>query len=419
MINEARLISAIVNNKDIAPVLNSQNVEMLFPVHGDIWEYTKDYFIKNREIVPGSILTETFPDFNLLASEQTSGTVKHYLEQLRDEFITNQLERVAIGLAKDAGKKSNTDLIRKLSSIVSDLNRVSSGVKDLDITDPELSMEHYTEMKHIMELNGGVLGIRSGFDSIDVNYPTGYAPGQLIFIISRTNQGKSWLALDFAINAWAQGKRILYVSLEMSPQSVRDRAYTFMSKGDFKMSDLARASVDLDALKVWTNANMQSNGSFVVTASDGMGDFTPAQLQGKIEQYGPDLVVVDYLQLMSDNRGSTGETERVRNASKELKSLSMTSSIPIIAVAAASSHETKEYNTPPQIYETAGSKQAAFDADLVLSLISHKEHDGALKTEICARKNRNGPLFDFVVRLDIEGGTIKEEWPETSPFDEE
>lgn len=419
MINEARLLSAVVNNKDIAPLFNSQNVDMLFTVHGDLWDYIKTYYIQNRAIVPQQILVEQFPDFHPLPKEDTSGTVKHYLEQLRDEFTTNVLERIAVGLAVDVGNKSNTDLIRKLNGMLSDLTKVSSGIKDLDITDPEKSMEHYSEMKRIMEENGGVMGIRSGFDSIDASYPTGFAPGQYIFIMSRTNQGKSWFALDLAINAWAQGKKVLYISLEMSPQSVRDRAYTLMSKGEFKMSDLSRAQINLDDMKVWTNANMQGNGSFVVSSSDGMGDFTPAQLQGKIEQYGPDIVFVDYLQLMSDNRGSTGETERIRNASKELKSLSMTGSVPIIAVAAASSNDTKEYSKPPEIFETAGSRQAAYDVDLVLAMFSHKQHDGSLRTEIVARKNRNGPLFDFVVRLDIEGGTITEEWEQGLLDDDE
>lgn len=690
MINEGRLISAVINNKDIAPVLNSQNVEMLFPSHADIWDFIKNYYIQNRQIVPLQILSENFKDFQILPKDETSGTVKHYLEQLRDEFTTNILGRISVGLSKEVGIRSNKDLIRKLTSAVSDLNKISTGIKDLDITDSEKSMEHYSEMKRLMELNGGVMGIRSGFDSIDASYPTGFAPGQVVMILSRTNQGKrlridepiptpngwttmqylragdkvfgrdgkscnviavseidpnpnsykvilsdgaeieadldhqwvtttylerrknenpkirttkeilstlrhngrinhaipknaaielpeqeleidpyvlgmgltenknlndkcipnkylrasiaqrmnllrglmdgagttsgtkselcftdkklsedatelmrslgirvsckvvhkglkyrmsfvstecpfsipakvekwkpvnesrnahrtirdivpvisspmrcitvdskdntyiagkdwivthnSWFALDLAINAWAQAKKILYVSLEMSSSSVRDRAYTFMSKGEFKMSDLSRAQIDLDAMKLWTNTNMQTNGSFVVTSSDGMGDFSPAQLQGKIEQYGADIVFVDYLQLMTDNKESSGETERIRRISKELKSLSMSSEIPIVIVAASSFNETKEYNKPPEIFEVAGSKQAAYDYDLVLSMFSHKQNDGSLRTEIVARKNRNGPLFDFVVKLDIENGTITEEWNNDSLFDDE
>lgn len=420
MIHEGRLLSAIINNKDIAPVLNTPNVDMLFESFQDVWEFMKQYYIANRAIVPATVVEENFKDFTILPEEHTAGTVKHYLEQLRENFTTNRLDRIAVGLSKSVGNHSNAEILKQLGSMMADLTKIASGVKDLDITDTEKSMEYYTEKKQLMEQNGGVMGIRTGLDSIDACYPTGFAPGQFIFIISRTNQGKSWFALDMALNAWAQGKKVIYVSLEMSPQSVRDRAYTFMSKGQFKMSDLSRAQIDLDEMKQWTNANMSSNGSFVVTSSDGMGDFSPAQLQGKIEQYGPDIVFVDYLQLMTDNSGSSGETDRIRRVSKELKSLAMTSGVPIIAVAAASSNDTKEYNKPPEIYETAGSRQAAYDTDLVLALISHRQHDDTLLTEIVARKNRHGPLFNFKVKLDIENGSITELWDdEDNPFDKQ
>lgn len=418
MINEAKLISAVLNKKDIAPILNSAHSDDLFQSYGDVWNYIKDYYYQNRAVVPTNIIRENFPDFDFINDKETTGTVKHYLEQVRDDYLTSQLGRIAKGLAKDVGEKSNADLIRKLNGMLSDLTKVTSGIKDLDITDQQKSMEHYTEIRKRMDENGGVLGIRSGFDSIDASYPTGFAPGQFIMIMSRTNQGKSWLALDLAINAWAQGKKVLYVSLEMSPPSVRDRAYTLMSRGQFRMSDLARAQINLDDLAKWTDGNLRADQSFVVSSSDGMGDFSPSQMQAKIDQYGVDIVFVDYLQLMSDNRGSTGETERIRNVSKEIKSSALSNEIPIVAVVSASSNDTKEYSKPPEIYEVASSRQAAFDADLVLSLFS-RSVDGILRTEIVARKNRNGPLFDFMVKLDVEGGTIEEEWQESLLDDDE
>jgi replicative DNA helicase len=332
---------------------------------------------------------------------------------LTEEFKVTYLERISRGLAKDIGVKSNESLIGALNDYLGQLNRISGGVRDLDITDYEKAMEHYSTTQVLMEQNGGVLGIRTGYDSIDANYPTGLYAGNYVMILSRTNQGKSFVALDIAINAWAQAKRVLFISLEMSSAAVRDRAYTFMSQGQFSMSELCRAQIDLEEISLWTKANFSSNQTFIVSSSDGMGGLSPAQLQAKIDQYAPDVVFVDYLQLMSDNRGSTGETERIRNVSKELKELAMLNNIPIVAVVSASSNETKEYNSPPQIYEVASSRQAAFDADLVISLIGHKQSDGTSLLEMVARKNRNGPLFDFILKMDIQNGKIVEVWDES------
>jgi replicative DNA helicase len=418
LINEIRVISAVINEKDIAPLINGSHVDQLFQSYGDVWSYIKEYYTKHRSIVPADILSERFTEkshsFKLI---ETSGTVKHYLEQLRDEYTTTMIEKIARGMANDVGSKPNAELLGNLQRRLTEISKVSSAVRDLDITDADKAVDHFTEIKRKMAENGGVLGIRTGFDSIDANYPTGFGPGQYIMIISRTNQGKSWLALELAINAWRQGKKVLYVSLEMSPELVRNRAYALMSTGQFNMSDLSRAEIDLDSMKIWTNDKLGSDNSFVVIGSEGMGGFNNMHLQSKIDQYGPEIVFVDYMQLQEDNRNSSGETERVRNVSKENKSTAMTNDIPVVCVASASSNETKEYFTPPQIYEVAGSRQSAFDADLVLALISHKQRDGTSLTEVIARKNRHGPLFNFMLCMDIANGTIKEVWAE--PDEEE
>lgn len=413
MQNEIRVISAVVNARDIAPLINGSNVDQLFTSYGDVWGFIKEYYYKHREIVPKDILVERFDNeqsrirFKLV---ETSGNVKHYLEQLRDDYKASTLERMLRGASADFGKKPNDDLIHQLNKRLSDLTKVSMAVRDLDITDHTKAVEHYTEVRRLMELNGGVLGTRFGYDSIDANYPTGKGAGHYVMILSRTNQGKSWLALDLAINAWVQGKRILYASLEMSPELVRDRAFALMSSGAFSMSDLSRAQIDITQMKSWASNNLKADNSFVVVGSDSMGDFTPAAMQAKIDQYGPDEVYVDYIQLMSDNKGSSGATERIRNVSKELKATANMNEIAVIAVASASAHETKEYFSPPQIYEVAESRQSAYDCDLVLSLISKKQSDGSSLTEIIARKNRHGPLFDFILRMDIANGKISEEW---------
>lgn len=418
MINEIRVISAVIKEKDIAPLINGSNVDQLFSTYGDVWLFIKEYYVKHRQIVPADILNEKFKDdnhsFKLI---ETSGNVKHYLEQLRDEYTYTMLEKMTRGMANDLGRKPNMELLGNLHKRLVEISKVSNAVKDLDITDSNKAVEHFTDVKKRMEENGGVLGIRSGFDSIDANYPTGWGPGQYIMIISRTNQGKSWLALQLAINAWAQGKKILYVSLEMSPELVRNRAYALMSKGVFSMSDLSRADIDLGSMERWSSDKLDSDNSFVVIGSEGMGGFNNMHLQAKIDQYGPDIVFIDYMQLQEDNKGSSGETEKVRNVSKENKSTGMTNDIPVICVASASSNDTKEYFTPPQIYEVAGSKQSAFDADLVLSLISHKQRDGSSLTEVIARKNRHGPLFNFMLKMDIAAGNIEEVWVDPNEED--
>jgi replicative DNA helicase len=409
MQNEIRVISAVVNNKDIAPTLSGGNVDQLFDTHRDVWDFMKEYYYKYRSVVPKDIISENFPDVELV---ETSGEVKHYVEQLKSEYQTAMLARIAKGISKDIYNLPPDKLIDVIQGKMTDLVSMSTSVRDLDITDADKANDHYIEKKQLMEAHGGVLGIRSGFDSIDAHYHTGFAPGQYITVLSRTGQGKSFFAVKLAINAWLQGKKVLYVSLEMPAESLRDRAYTFMSEGEFGLSALSRAEIDLEKIKSWTNDQFNTDGSFIVTASDSMGEFSPTHLQAKIDQYAPDIVFVDYLQLMADRRNSSGSTERVRNTSKEVKSVAMVNNVPIVMIAAASMNESKEYFDPPQIYECAESKQAVYDVDLCLALISEKLQDptGNIfhKMEVVARKNRHGADFAFQVKMDIANGLMTE-----------
>lgn len=407
MKNEIRVISSIVRDKNIAPALAMSNVDKLFFDCEDVWEFIKDYYYKHREIVPEDLLQERFE----LELVETSGTVKHYLEQLRDEYQTVQLDRIARGLAKDLDEKPNKAIISKLQEMMIDVIGVTADVKDLDITDTKLAIDHFIETKKRMEENGGVLGIRTGYDSIDASYPTGLAGGHYIAVLSRTGQGKSWFVLSIANNVIRQGKTVLYISLEMPPEDVRNRSYSLLSEGKFTMNDLGRANFDMDDMIKWSEETLENAGKLIVVGADGMGDFSTPMLQSKIDQYSPDLVILDYLQLEQDKRNSSGETERVRNASKENKATALVNNIPVIVVAAASSHETKEYNTPPQIYECAGSRQAVFDVDLLLSLISKKTGVSGYEMEVVSRKNRHGPDFDFRIEMDISKGVFKEAFP--------
>lgn len=404
MKNEIRVISSVVNEKNLAPALAMSNVDELFYDYADVWEFIKEYYYRNREVAPKDLLEEQF-DIEL---PDTSGTVKHYLEQLRDEYQTMMLDRISRGLAKDLEAKPNSVLIDKLQEMMIKVVGVTADVKDLDITDTKIAIDHFIETKKRMEENGGVLGIRSGYDAIDASYPTGLAGGHYVVVLSRTGQGKSWFVLSIANNVILQGMNVLYISLEMPPDDVRNRSYSLLSEGKFTMNELTRASFDIDDMKKWTDEKFNKLGKLWVVGTDGMGDFSTPMIQSKIDQYAPDLVVVDYLQLLQDKRNSSGETEKIRNVSKEAKSLSLTNNIPIIMVAAASSHETKEYNNPPQIYECAGSKQAVFDVDLLLSLISKKVNSSAFDMEVVSRKNRHGPDFDFKIDMDISKGIFRE-----------
>ena len=69
-----------------------------------------------------------------------------------------------------------------------------------------------------------------------------------------------------AVNAWQQGFKPMIVSLEMSPETMRDRLYTIMGEGTFRNSDLARGNVNSDDFRSWSKRNFEDKNGFIIVS---------------------------------------------------------------------------------------------------------------------------------------------------------
>ena len=211
----------------------------------------------------------------------------------------------------------------------------------------------------------------------------------------------SWLALYIAVQAWLNGKRPLIISLEMTENEVRNRAYTIMGKGRFSHRKMSAGQHDIDEFKSWASGYFNNRPSFHIVSNDGLGEVTPSVLRGKIDQYKPDIVFIDYIQLMQSNSPTDNEVVKIKNISRELKILAITEEVPIIAIASATPDDATNMNSVPTLGQVAWSKQLAYDADFVLALGRQPTSD---ILECVFRKNRNGYLGEFLVQVDFDSG---------------
>jgi replicative DNA helicase len=147
----------------------------------------------------------------------------------------------------------------------------------------------------------------------------------------------------------------MIVSLEMSPENMRDRIYTMLGSGIFRASDFSRGSVNLDDFNHWANKKFVDKRGFILVSNEGMGDVTPQTVQGKIDQHRPDLVILDYHQLFNDTKKSNSEVERNRNISREFKLLAVRNNIPVIDITAATADDVSDHNNPPMLNQVAWS----------------------------------------------------------------
>ncbi len=392
---EAKVISALLQDKQMHVLLQA-NVENLLRTHNDVWNFIRLYFDNNSAVPPVSLVVEKFRDFQPI---EGVGATKHHLEELQTEYLNESLKDILRSAAGQVQVGSGTEALNGLITKTSELKKNTSAIRDIDATDLDSAVAYFEKIQQ-QKLTGQV-GIKTGLPGFDNYLPSGIMPGQLGVFLAYPGIGKSWLALYFAVQAWKQGKSPLVISLEMSETEVRNRVFAIMGEGLWSHRKLSNGEVELDMLKNWHANKVAGKPEFHIISNDNGGEVNPSVVRGKIDQYKPDFVIVDYLQLMSPNQKSENETVRMKNLSRELKLMAISEEVPIIAISSATPDDVKDLNTPPTLGQTAWSRQIAYDADWVMALGRPVNSD---IIECVFRKNRNGFMGDFLVQVDFDKG---------------
>jgi len=392
---EAKVLAAVLKDKQIHVLLQA-NPDNLFRSHKDIWNFIRDYSEQNSTVPTPSLVIEKFRDFN---PQGEIGNTKHHLEELRTAFLEDSLSNILMSTANQLQNHKPNEALNSLIAKTSEIKKVTADIRDVDAVDIEDALSHF---KHIKELNAkGNYGIKTGLAGFDNYLPAGITPGQFGILLAYPAIGKSWLALFMAVQAWKNGRKPLVISLEMTETEVRNRVYTIMGQGMFSHRKLSAGQVDDESFKLWGQQHLQNMPSFNIVSNDGVGELSTSVLRGKIDQYSPDIVFVDYIQLMQSNIPTDNEVVKIKTISRELKVLAIGEQVPIVAIASATPDDATDMNSVPTLGQVAWSKQLAYDADWVLAL---GRAQGSTILECAFRKNRHGFSGDFMIDVDFDSG---------------
>jgi replicative DNA helicase len=393
--SEAKVISAVLEDKQVHVLLQA-NIDGLLRTHNDVWNFIKRYAETNGTVPPSSLVVEKFRDFSPVSGV---GTTKHHLEELQADYLNDSLKDIIRNAATDVQGGQGVKALEGLITKTSELKKNTSAIRDIDATDIQSAIAYFENVKKQQEL--GKIGIKTGLPGFDNYLPSGIMPGQLGIFLAYPGIGKSWLALYFAVQAWKQGKTPMIISLEMSETEVRNRVFAIMGEGLWSHRKISNGDIEIDMLKKWHENKIEGKPPFHIISNDSGGEINPSVIRGKIDQYKPDFIIVDYLQLMAPNQKSDNETVRMKNLSRELKLMSISEEIPIIAISSATPDDVTNMSTVPTLGQTSWSRQIAYDADWVLALGRGANSD---IIECAFRKNRNGFMGDFLVQADFDKG---------------
>ena len=395
MSTEGDLLSAVLNDKHIH-ILMQANVDSLLTTHADIWKTIKDHYNLFGGVPSYDQVKKRHPDFDY--NKDIKGT-EYLLDEVRNEFLDSGVRAMIMSAAGYIQDKKTNEALDKVINDAAKLKRMTSRVHDIDAADADAAASYY-ELVEKQRENGG-LGVMTGLAAFDIALPSGIMPGHFGVILAYPSIGKSWLMAYFAVQAWRNGKTPLIISLEMTEAEVRNRIYTIIGNGRWSHRDLSAGKIDRQAFREWHQKAFTGKPPIHIVSSDNEGGVTPIVVQGKIDQYKPSIVLLDYLNLMDSNDRAESETVKMKQLSRQLKLAAVSDNVPIVAISSATPDNVSDMNSAPTLGQVSWSKQISYDADWLIALGRETNSD---VIQVVFRKNRHGVLCEFYLTVDFDKG---------------
>lgn len=257
-----------------------------------------------------------------------------------------------------------------------------------------------------------VTGVPSGFNDLD-ELTAGFHPGELTIIAARPSMGKTAFSLNIAMHAaLREKKKVAYFSVEMGKEQVMVRCLA--SAARIRLGDLRIGKIDDQAWPrlINTAAAISETGIFI----DDTSGISPFDIRAKCRRmkakYGLDMIMIDYLQLMSMKQKFDSREREVSEISKLLKSIAKELQVPVIALAQLNRGVEGRSDRRPMLSDLRESGSIEQDADVIAMIYREDYYDRdnpEIKgvAEIIIGKQRNGPT-----------DTVKLRWmPEYGIFD--
>lgn len=276
--------------------------------------------------------------------------------------------------------------------------------------------DSFERIDNLSQNKGQLRGIGTGFTELD-KMISGFQKSDLIIIAARPSVGKTSFVLDLVRNAAIQHKaKVALFSLEMSKEQLTDKLISAESNVDLwkiRTGNLSDQVNDNDFEKIGVAINKLSDADIFI---DDTGAASMMQIRTKCRrlktEHGLDMIVIDYLQLISDG-GSGDRNYEISVISRLLKQLAKELDVPVIALSQLS--RAVEMNKPaiPKLSHLRESGSIEQDADIVM-FIYRKSADKNYRpeeimpdeknvAEIHIAKHRNGACG--IVGLYFDGNT--------------
>lgn len=364
--------------------------------------------LKEKDVPAEVSSLEYVRDF--ITAVPTSANIKHYAEIVHEKAVLRKLIHTTEEITDVcyAGKEEVEDILdmteKKVFEVVQ--RRDSSDFVPIK----RVVMNALDMIEAAAKTSGSITGIPTGFTDLDYS-TAGFQPSDLILIAARPSMGKTAFALNIALNsALKSGKCVALFSLEMSKEQLVNRLFSMesmVSSQNIRTGNLS----DKEWEKLIEGATAVGNSRIII---DDTGSISISELRSKCRKFklehGLDMIMIDYLQLMTGNGKTDSRQQEISDISRSLKSLARELNVPVVALSQLSRKVEERTDHRPMLSDLRESGAIEQDADVVMFIYRddyyNKDTDKKGVAEIIIAKQRNGPI-----------GTIELAWlPDYTQF---
>ncbi len=326
-------------------------------------------------------------------------SIEHYIHIVRDKAVLRGLINIAnTTIARASEQLDGADeILTDAQSNILDLaeKRLGRGFQDVQ----EIVREKFGSVDALLKRGQRVTGLETHYSYLD-EMTSGLQKSELIILAARPSMGKTAFALNIAENAAIHSRKVVGVfSLEMSSEALLMRL--LCSRANVNSQRMRTGSLykeDMPKVKAAMEELVAAKIFIDDTAGMGLTEMRAKARSLKHSEHGLDLIVVDYLQLMSGgSKRFENRTQEVSAISRGLKTLAKELQVPVLALSQLSrAPESRGGDHRPQLADLRESGSIEQDADLVMFIFReemYKPDDPELKglAEIIIAKQRNGP----------------------------
>ena len=351
----------------------------------------------------------------IIDSVPSTANLNYYIKILFEKAILRNLISKSTKIQEDCYEEAEpvVDIVenaeRNILGVYND--KLGRDIKKLQDILPEVQ----EEMEALAESNTEFTGIRTGYYDFD-KITRGLQKNQVIIIAGRPGCGKSAFALNIALNAAIKEKKsVAFFSLEMGSDEITKRMFSCIGKID---GDTLKTGIKKNTdWKKWNEA--MSELSDVKFYLDDSGGISVSEIRRKCRKLknsedGLDLIVIDYLQLLSSSAKYAGQrVQEVSEISRDIKKLAMELQIPVIALAqlSRSVEQRRGEDSKPKLSDLRESGSIEQDADIVLFLHSDEygKYNANLnrKIDLLIAKHRAGSTGSVELIFKMNTGSFE------------